>query len=117
MLATLTLYDLPGTEFDGRYRPVPLRHQSPFCIRSQMGRAFETVLRAGRDAQIPLIWSYSRTGLMPFDDLFRLCKAYYKDVEVRESQYLHTTMGRAENKNLEVSEVLIICSSPSGGRV
>lgn len=74
-LETLALYDAPGTEFDGRYRPVPLRHQSPFCIRSQMRGAFESVLRAARDARVPIVWSYSKSGLMPFSELLALCRS------------------------------------------
>jgi len=110
VLETLTLYDHPGTEFDGRYRPVPMRHQSPFCIRSRMADAFETVLKAGRDAGIPVVWSYSRSGLMPFDTLLALCKEYYPDTTVLEQRHLHTTMGRREDKTREVSEVLIVCA-------
>lgn len=109
VLETLTLYDHPGTEFDGRYRPVPLRHQSPFCIRTQVKAAFEEVLRAGRAAGLPIVWSYSMSGLMPFDDLYALCRRYYPCADVLATKYLHTTMGRRGDKTREVSEVLIIC--------
>ena len=110
VLETLALYDTPGTEYDGRYRPTTLRHQSPFCIRSQMAAAFESVLRASREAGIPLVWSYSRSGLMPFDSLIDLCERYYSTVEVQEQQYRHATMGRREDKTRDVAEVAIICS-------
>lgn len=110
VLETLTLYDHPGTEFDGRYRPVPTRHQSPFCIRSQMTDAFETVLKAGHGANVPIVWSYSKSGLMPFDALLTLCTSYYPNTTVLEQRHLHTTMGRREDKTREVSEVLIVCS-------
>ena len=110
VLETLTLYDHPGTEFDGRYRPVPLRHQSPFCIRTRMSSAFQDVLRVGQAAQVPIVWSYSTSGLMPFRDLLALCRKFYPHIDVLRTDYLHTTMGRRGDKTREVSEVLIICS-------
>jgi adenine-specific DNA-methyltransferase len=110
VLESLTLYDHPGSEFDGRYRPLPLRHQSPFSIESQVNAAFNTLIEGVAKAGKPLVISYSDSALLPIDRLKATCRTHYPHrVDVVEIGYSHATMGRRDTKSNAVVELLIVC--------
>ncbi|SER16904.1 adenine-specific DNA-methyltransferase [Neolewinella agarilytica] len=109
-LETLVKYDYPEVKFKGRYRTD--RHQSDFCIKSKVRGAFTDLFANVASADSSLVLSYSETGMISFDDLLRLAKETMKGykVEVRELDYIHSTMGRQKDKSRKVVEVMLICS-------
>jgi adenine-specific DNA-methyltransferase len=109
VLESLALYDYPGAEYDGRYRPRALRHQSPFSIAGLAEDAFRTLIEAVASADVPLVISYSSTGVVPLDRLRRICRHRFKFVETASQAHVHNTMGRRGDRDRAVREVLITC--------
>ncbi|MFM9278566.1 DNA adenine methylase [Paenibacillus jiagnxiensis] len=108
-IETLVRYDYPKVRYKGRYRED--RHQSPFCIKTQVEEAFYEMFLKIRIKQANLVLSYSNTGMIDLDDLIRLAKTVLGKqytLEVRTIDYLHSTMGRREDKSRNVQEALII---------
>lgn len=69
ILETLVRYDYPAVHFDGRYREG--RHQSPFCIATQVEGAFTAMFERLRDKGCSLVLSYSNSAntMMPLNQL------------------------------------------------
>jgi adenine-specific DNA-methyltransferase len=152
ILETLVEYDYPTVEFEGRYRNG--RHQSPFCISSQVANAFRAMFKAIKDKNCDLVLSYSKskTTMIPLSTLvlaayavFNDCISYANDnlamdleekinyllehntssegstfnitdilpkseyeIRLKLLPYEHSTMGRADIKNVPVYEALIL---------
>lgn len=108
-LETLVKYDYPEVAYKGRYRTD--RHQSPFCKRTEVVDAFTKLFEGVGKKNSKLILSYSNTGMISLDKILEIGKEalgseymiYSKAVD-----YLHSTMGRAEDKSREVKEYLVI---------
>jgi len=109
VLESLTLYDFPGVEYDGRYRPLALRHQSPFSIEAQAENAFCSMLAPVSDQRISLVISYSTSGVVPIPRLRTLCRRYFARVSSSSQDHVHNTMGRRGDRDRPVREVLLIC--------
>jgi adenine-specific DNA-methyltransferase len=109
-LETLVKYDYPEVEHKGRYRTD--RHQSPFCIRTQVAKAFSDMFVAIYKKESSLVLSYSNSGMITLNDLLILAKANFPNysIHVKELDYLHSTMGRQGDKSRNVTEVLVVCS-------
>jgi len=111
VLETLVRYDYPKSEHFGRYRED--RHQSDFCIRTKVAGAFDDLVHPVSSAGLPLVISYSNTGMISLEDVVRVCERRYAptggSVEVWDQGYLHCTMGRRGDKTRDVTEHLIIC--------
>lgn len=108
-IETLVRYDYPEVKFKGRYRTD--RHQSPFCIRTKVSKAFEQMFEKVRNKQSNLVLSYSNTGMIELDKLQSIAEKTFGNaytIEVRTQDYLHSTMGRKEDKSREVEECLIL---------
>ncbi|MGG2197538.1 DNA adenine methylase [Paenibacillus validus] len=108
-IETLVRYDYPDVRHKGRYRED--RHQSPFCIKTQVGDAFHEMFLRINKKQANLVLSYSNTGMIDLDDLIVLATSTLGNnynVEVRTVDYLHSTMGRREDKSRNVQEALIM---------
>jgi adenine-specific DNA-methyltransferase len=113
-IETLCLYDFPelqvkaGKVVKGRYRE--LRHQSPFCIRTQVPAAFADLFLGVAASKSNLVLSYSNTGMINRSELEQLAKDSMKkyDIEVLTSEHTHMTMGRRADRQRDVEEVLII---------
>lgn len=108
-IETLVRYDYPDVLYKGRYRTD--RHQSPFCIRTQVQGAFREMFSRIVNRESHLVLSYSDTGMINLDELIELANEEFGDryeVNVRYQDYLHSTMGRKEDKNRNVQESLII---------
>lgn len=114
-LETLTLYDYPelqikgGQVVKGRYRDQ--RHQSPFCIRSQVSTAFHSmfsgVVRSGSN----LVLSYSDTGMISLDELTSIAETCFGvDYELctKTMDHTHMTMGRRNDRDRSVQECLVL---------
>ncbi|KMZ43538.1 MULTISPECIES: DNA adenine methylase [Bacillales] len=108
-IETLVRYDYPTVRYKGRYRID--RHQSPFCIRTQVRDAFERMFHKIRDIEGQLVLSYSNTGMISLPDLLDLAAESFGQVyniEPSYFEYIHSTMGRKEDKSREVNEAIIV---------
>lgn len=108
-LETLVRYDYPEVKHKGRYRTD--RHQSPFCIRTQVVDAFTDMFNRIKTKNSNLVLSYSNTGMIELNSLIELAESLFgKEYKIRiEIQdYLHSTMGRKEDKSRNVQECLLI---------
>lgn len=108
-IETLVRYDYPDVRYKGRYRTD--RHQSPFCIRTQVEDAFRQMFKKIRDKRSNLVLSYSNTGMIELDQLENLAISTFGrnyHVEVQTIEYLHSTMGRKEDKSRNVEEAVVI---------
>lgn len=108
-IETLVRYDYPDVRHKGRYRED--RHQSPFCIRTQVEGAFREIFQRISNKHANLVLSYSNTGMIDLDELVSLASSTLGrnyEVEVRTIDYLHSTMGRREDKSRNVQEAVII---------
>lgn len=113
-LETLVLYDYPalqekkGEVVKGRYRSD--RHQSPFCIRTQVEGAFKELFALTAKNGNALVLSYSDTGMIPFERLLELARGEFGNTRVSSLSldYYHMTMGRKEDRSREVKEKLLL---------
>jgi len=108
-IETLVRYDYPELRYKGRYRTD--RHQSPFCIRTQVAKAFRDMFIKITQKKANLVLSYSNTGMIDLDELTAIASETFGHdytVEIRTQDYLHSTMGRRQDKNREVEEILIL---------
>lgn len=110
-LETLIKYDYPEVLHKGRYRTD--RHQSPFCKRTEVIGAFETLFHKIKEKKSKLILSYSNTGMISLDKILKIAQAElgenYK-VYSKAVDYTHSTMGRINDKSRKVKEYLIIAN-------
>lgn len=108
-LETLIRYDYPEVLHKGRYRTD--RHQSPFCKRTEVVRAFETMFQKIKKKNSKLVLSYSNTGMISLEKILEIAKVELGidyDIYSKAVDYIHSTMGRSEDKSREVKEFLII---------
>lgn len=112
-IETLTLYDYPqiqvknGKIVKGRYREE--RHQSPFSIRSKVKGAFEEMFKIISKNNCSLVLSYSDTGMISIDELLLLAKSNFQKhtINIKSIDHQHMTMGRFNDRDREVKELLI----------
>lgn len=108
-IETLVRYDYPEIKYKGRYRTD--RHQSPFCIRTKVRGAFEAMFEKISAKDSNLVLSYSNTGMIELNELIELANETFKNgysIEIRSLDYLHSTMGRREDKSRDVQECLFL---------
>ena len=116
-IETAYLYDFPdlqvksGQIVKGRYREG--RHQSPFCIRSQVAQAFTDLFVGVASSSSNLVLSYSNTGMIGRDDLLDLARHVMQgySIEMLSADHKHMTMGRRADRDREVEEVLILAEA------
>lgn len=113
-LETLVLYDYPdiqrknGLVVKGRYREG--RHQSPFCIRTQVPDAFRKLFRGVSKSGSNLVLSYSNTGMITVDALGAIATEEFagRSIEILSTDYKHMTLGRQFDRDRDVSECLLL---------
>jgi adenine-specific DNA-methyltransferase len=114
-METLVQYDYPqiqhkqGQIVKGRYRSD--RHQSPFCIKTQVSNAFSDMFDIVKDTGSDLLLSYSNTGMIDIEALIDLARNHFGshyNVMVKNIDHTHMTMGRSKDCSREVEESLII---------
>lgn len=113
-LETLVLYDYPelqikgGKVVKGRYREG--RHQSPFCIRTQVTSAFRDLFEGVNGSGANLVLSYSNTGMISLEALGDLAADVFKgrSIEVLSIDYKHMTLGRQFDRDRNVEECLML---------
>jgi adenine-specific DNA-methyltransferase len=94
------------------------RHQSPFCIRSQVSGAFEDLFKLASKGGANMVLSYSpfESGAHPrvikIDDLISLASKFYNSVELEVmSGVSHSKLNHSQ-LNFEIpseAEVLLVC--------
>jgi len=113
-IETLVLYDYPsiqvkgGRVVKGRYRAE--RHQSPFCIATQVKQAFRDLFTGVMKSGSSLVLSYSNTGMISIEDVEKLllecCPA--RAVEIVLTDHQHMTLGRQNDRHRNVEECLFL---------
>ena len=114
-IETVYHYDYPdlqvkgGKIVKGRYREN--RHQSPFCIRTQVSKAFHDLFDGVSHSDSNLVLSYSDTGMIDINQLIELAHESlgerYK-VWIETLDHTHMTMGRRKDRDRQVEESLIV---------
>lgn len=115
-LETLVLYDFPSLQVQrgkivkGRYREG--RHQSPFCIKTQVKKAFIDLFEGLKISNSNMVLSYSNTGMITIDELYAITKEILpnKKYELLTIDHQHMTLGRKEDRQRDVKECLILIS-------
>lgn len=115
-IETLVLYDYPtiqskgGKVVKGRYRDE--RHQSPFCIKTQVKQAFADLFAGVRETDSNLALSYSNTGMISIEEIHELAKVYFpgRKVELLLTDHQHMTLGRQFDRHRNVEECLFLVS-------
>lgn len=116
-IETFVLYDYPdlqikgGRVVKGRYREE--RHQSPFCIRSQVPYAFKVLFDGVERCGANLVLSYSNSGLFSLPalvDLANACLGKQYEISILNTDHTHMTMGRREDRNRDVEEALLLAT-------
>lgn len=113
-IETLALYDYPaiqkkgGEIVKGRYREE--RHQSPFCIKSQVKQAFADLFDGIRETNSNLALSYSNTGMITVEELHKLAKEFFprRKIELLFTDHQHMTLGRQFDRHRDVEECLFL---------
>ena len=114
ILETLVLYDFPtlqiqrGKIVKGRYREN--RHQSPFCIKTQVQGAFIDLFEGSKSSNSNIVLSYSNTGMITIDALYKLCKDILpnKKINILTTNHQHMTLGRKKDRQRDVKECLLL---------
>jgi len=113
-LETLTLYDYPDLQIQkgkivkGRYREI--RHQSPFCIKTQVTDAFRNMFQGIQKSNSNMVLSYSNTGMITMDEVESLATEIFKKkkLEILSTDHRHMTLGRQKDRHRDVKECLIL---------
>lgn len=106
---TLAKYDYPTVEFKGRYRSD--RHQSPFSKKSETMKAFEILFSKIKEKKSDIILSYSKSGVITLEDILIIAEitlGINYQISYKGIDYKHSTMGRKFDKNIDVTELLIV---------
>jgi adenine-specific DNA methylase len=133
VLETLVKYDYPNLErkkyrghmhiMNGRYREN--RFQSNYCIPSRGYGEFEKVIERIHATGAAVVLSYSeddsdkdtRKRVVTRDELIGILQKYYNKVEVRnlEHRYRKLSAKESNRKEMDNSELLIICRQQADG--
>lgn len=114
-METLCLYDYPdlqvkgGSIVKGRYRDQ--RHQSPFCIRTQVEGAFVDLFSGVKSAGANLALSYSDTAMITLDQLLEIAKRVLTsgyEIWMEDQDHQHMTMGRQNDRHRDVKELMLL---------
>lgn len=107
-LETLVKYDHPTIKHKGRYRDD--RHQSPFDKKTEVKNAFRLLFTGVRDKRSHLILSYSDNGMISLNEILEISNETFGNnysVDVRSKDYTHMKMGRADEYQMNVKELII----------
>lgn len=109
VLETLVKYDYPKVEYKGRYRED--RHQSPFCKKTTVNKAFESLFEGVFLKNSHLVLSYSDTGMITLDEInFIADKVFSKKYTawVKVKDHVHSKMGRSDVRTQDVKEYTLL---------
>ncbi len=109
-LETFVLYDYPKLQVKGdkivkgRYRNN--RHQSPFCIQTQVSSAFKDLFSGVASSGSNLVLSYSNNGVLSFNELTKIAKENMRGYQIsKQILNLYTyDNGRKNDRDRKVKE-------------
>jgi len=107
-IETLVRYDHPIIKYKGRYRDD--RHQSPFDKKTEVRNAFRLLFDGVKNRKSHLVLSYSDNGMISQDDILNISYSVFKneyDCNVQSKEYIHSKMGRADEHQLDVNELML----------
>ena len=114
-LETLVKYDYPelqlkgGQLVKGRYRED--RHQSPFCIKTKVKQAFESMFEGVKQTDSNLVLSYSKNGMIEIAALESIAADVFGNrytLDIVSRDYKHMTLGRQGDAHRNVEECLLL---------
>ncbi|MFI5163274.1 MAG: DNA adenine methylase [Sphingobacteriales bacterium] len=108
-LETLVRYDYPKVLHKGRYRDD--RHQSPFCKKTTVKKAFKLLFEAIKEKNAHLVLSYSDTGMIELAEIKIIANHIFKNdykFKLLEKDHIHSTMGRSDERQQEVKEYILL---------
>ncbi|WP_171251196.1 DNA adenine methylase, partial [Acinetobacter baumannii] len=114
ILETLVLYDYPQIQkkneiiVKGRYRED--RHQSPFCIKTKVEKAFLDMFEGVRNTDSQLVLSYSNTGMISLETMMEIASSMWDSskIEILTTDHQHMTLGRQGTRYRDVKECLLL---------
>ncbi|EPF6235338.1 DNA adenine methylase [Acinetobacter baumannii] len=114
ILETLVLYDYPQIQkkneiiVKGRYRED--RHQSPFCIKTKVEKAFLDMFEGVRNTDSQLVLSYSNTGMISLETMMEIASSIWDNskIEILTTDHQHMTLGRQGTRYRDVKECLLL---------
>lgn len=107
-LETLVKYDYPKVQFKGRYRED--RHQSPFCLKTKIDKAFIDLFKGVKARQAHLSLSYADTGMISMEKILKLAIEVFGNQytsRILSKDHVHSKMGRSDVKEHDVIEYII----------
>lgn len=107
-LETLVRYDYPTVQYKGRYRED--RHQSPFCLKTKVDKAFIDMFKAVKARKAHLSLSYADTGMITKEKITNLGEMVFSgeyDIQMLSKSHVHSKMGRSDVKEHDVEEFII----------
>lgn len=111
VLETLVRYDYPQIEGKGRYRTD--RFFSGFSLKSKVCSEFRSLISLTASLDCRLLISYNNDGLVPEDQLTKMCKEHYSRLDCYKIPYNHSNQGRrnseCSNRSNPRRELLIYC--------
>jgi adenine-specific DNA-methyltransferase len=110
VLNTLLLYDYPACIGKGRYRGD--RYASPLSIKSVAPQTLSALMSNLRQLNLPVILSYTSTGILSVTETLKICKQSFKNVKVSRYAYNHSTQGRklmSDELRLDRAEIIFTC--------
>ena len=114
-IETLVKYDYPelqikgGRLVKGRYREN--RHQSPFCIKTKVSKAFRDMFEGVKSTKSNLVLSYSKNGMIDMDTVESLAMDVFGEdyiLDMVSKDYKHMTLGRQGDRHRDVEECLVL---------
>lgn len=114
-IETLVKYDYPelqikgGRLVKGRYRED--RHQSPFCIKTKVSKAFRDMFEGVKSTKSNLVLSYSKNGMIDMDTVESLAMDVFGEdyiLDMVSKDYKHMTLGRQGDRHRDVEECLVL---------
>ncbi len=105
ILETVCKYDNPKLNFKAKYRSD--RFMSPFCYTDKVINEFQNIIDYCSRKNANLVMSYSNKGVAKVNDIVEIAKNYYKNVELKEISYKHSSQGKG---SINIKEV-VICMS------
>lgn len=108
VIETLVRYDHPVIKYKGRYRDD--RHQSPFDKKTEVKNAFKLLFEGVRNRKSHLVLSYSDNGIISEEEILSIGNAVFGkgyECSQQSKEYIHSKMGRADECQLDVNELII----------
>ena len=102
ILETVCKYDYPQLNHKAKYRED--RVMSDFCYKKSVAQEFENIISFAKNNNSSLIISYSNHGVIKVEEIEKIAKKYYKNIDVKYMSYEHSSQG---NGVISINEVII----------